>query len=123
MKIGLTANASELVTANNTAATLGSGFLDVYATPAMIALMEKAASLAVADFLPATESTVGISLNVQHSAATPLGQQVTATATLVAIEGKKLVFEVTAKDEQKTIGQGNHERFIINIEKFLNKLK
>ena len=121
MKIGLESTASEVVTANNTAATLGSGFLDVYATPAMVALMEKAASSAVQSAIPATESTVGISLNIKHIAATPLGQTVTAKATLIAIDGKKLTFEVVATDEQKTIGTGTHERFIINVEKFLSK--
>lgn len=123
MKIGLESTASELVTANNTAATLGSGFLDVYATPAMVALMEKAASNAVQAEISATESTVGISLNIKHIAATPLGQTVTAKATLIAIDGKKLTFEVVATDEQKTIGTGTHERFIINVEKFLSKIQ
>lgn len=123
MKIGLESTASEVVTANNTAATLGSGFLDVYATPAMVALMEKAASSAVQAEIAANESTVGISLNIKHIAATPLGQTVTAKATLIAIDGKKLTFEVVAADEHKTIGTGTHERFIINVEKFLRKIQ
>lgn len=123
MKIGLESTASEVVTANNTAATLGSGFLDVYATPAMVALMEKAASSAVQAEIAANESTVGISLNIKHIAATPLGQTVTAKATLIAIDGKKLTFEVVAADEHKTIGTGTHERFIINVEKFLSKIQ
>lgn len=123
MKIGLESTASEVVTVNNTAATLGSGFLNVYATPAMVSLMEKAASNAVQTEIAANESTVGISLNIKHIAATPLGQTVTAKATLIAIDGKKLTFEVVAADEHKTIGTGTHERFIINVEKFLSKIQ
>lgn len=122
MKIGLSSTANELVSVHNTAAALGSGFLDVYATPAMIALMEKAASATVQSYLPTTESTVGISVNINHTAATPLGQMITATATLSAIDGKKLTFDVTACDATKTIGQGVHERFVINVDKFLSKL-
>lgn len=100
---------------------MGSGTLDVFATPAMIALMEKTAWTSVADELDEGCGTVGISLNVAHSAPTPLGMKVTCESELMGIEGRKLTFYVKAYDEKGIIGEGTHERFIIQNEKFQKK--
>lgn len=123
LKTGLTAQVSETVLFTNIASALGSGDLAVYATPAMIALMEKAACQLLSPYLPLENTSVGIQMNVSHSAATLPGQKITATAQLTAIEGRRLTFQVTAQDEHGTIGQGTHERFIVDREKFLAKLQ
>lgn len=109
------------VDSNNSARTMGSGTLEVFATPAMIALMEKTAWKSVADALDEGCGTVGISLDVKHSAATPLGMTVTCESELIEIDGRRLVFQVTAKDEAGVIGEGRHERFIVNNDKFQAK--
>lgn len=114
--------ASTVVSDNNIAKTMKSGALPVFATPAMCALMEEAACAAVQDALEAGEGTVGISLNISHTRASALEDTIVATATLVAVEGRKLTFEVEAKDSKGTIGKGSHERFFINNEKFMSKL-
>ena len=88
----------------------------------MIALMEQAACNAVAACLDEESTSVGTLVNITHDAATGMGKKVTATATLTAVEGRKLVFEITAADEDKQIGKGTHERFIVNKEKFMAKL-
>lgn len=121
LKIGLTAEKSEMVTAQNTAKAYGSGSIDVYATPAMIGLMEGASLASVDTALPDGLSTVGTKVEIKHLAATPLGMKVTAKAELVEIEGKKLTFKIKANDERGPIGEGLHERFIIEIDKFLQK--
>ncbi len=115
------ATVTELVTENNTATTVGSGSLAVYATPAMLALMEKAACEAVAPLLDEGATTVGTLLNVSHLAATPVGMQVSATAELISQEGRKFVFRVTASDECGVIGEGTHERFSVLSQKFTDK--
>lgn len=122
LKPGLTGTAETVVRETNTALAMGSGSLHVFATPGMIALMEQAACNAVAACLDEESTSVGTLVNVTHDAATGMGKAVTATATLVEVEGRKLVFEVTAADEDKQIGKGRHERFIINKEKFMTKL-
>lgn len=115
------ATVKETVTENNTAISVGSGSLKVYATPAMLALMEKAACEAVASILNEGETTVGTLLNVAHTAATPVGMEVSATAELIERDGRKLVFNVTANDESGEIGKGTHERFIVLSERFTEK--
>ncbi len=120
--IGATGEAEVQVHDGNTAKAMGSGTLEVFATPAMIALMEKAATEAVAGNIPEDSSSVGTMLNVKHIAATPKGMKVTARATLVEADGRRLLFNVEAFDEKKKIGEGRHERFIVNIEKFMGKL-
>lgn len=122
LKPGLTGTAETVVRETNTALAMGSGSLHVFATPSMIALMEQAACNAVDPCFNDSESSVGTLVNITHDAATAPGKKVTATATLVEVEGRKLVFEVTAADEDKQIGKGTHERFIINKEKFMSKL-
>ena len=122
LKIGLICEISEEVTLNNTASALGSGGIDVYATPAMIALMEKAAMNAVQSALAEGLSTVGTMVNIKHMAATPVGMTVTAKAELTEIAEKRLLFKVEAFDGKDKIGEGIHERFIINVEKFISRV-
>lgn len=122
LKPSLTGTAETVVRETNTALAMGSGSLHVFATPSMIALMEQAACNAVAACLDEESTSVGTLVNITHNAATGMGQKVTATATLTAVEGRKLVFEITAADEDKQIGKGTHERFIVNKEKFMAKL-
>lgn len=100
---------------------MGAGGVEVFGTPMMIALMENAAWGAVAEHLEAGYVTVGTMVNVRHLAATPLGQKVRATAELIEIDRKRLVFKVEAYDEQQKIGDGQHERFIVNLERFLKR--
>ena len=119
---GLLGTATTTVTTANIAATMKSGSLAVFATPAMCALMEEAACAAVNQHLEAGSGTVGISLNITHDRATAMNDTVTATATLMSVEGRKLVFQVQAEDSKGTIGKGIHERFIINNEKFMAKV-
>lgn len=122
MKTGLTHTSRCRVTEELTARTLGSGDMDVLATPAMIALMENAAMLAVAPELESGSATVGTLMQTSHLKASPLGAEITATAELISAEGRKLTFKVTAADEKGIIGEGTHERFIVNREKFLSRL-
>ena len=112
----------KVVTENNTAQIVGSGTLPVFATPMMVALMENAAMKAAEQLLQEGESTVGSELNIKHLRPTAIGEEVSATATLIAQEGRKLTFTVVATDKNGTIGEGTHIRYIVNIEKFMNKL-
>lgn len=122
LKPGITGTAETVVRETNTALAMGSGSLHVFATPSMIALMEQAACNAVAAYLDEESTSVGTLVNITHDAATGMGKKVTATATLTAVKGRILVFEITAADEDKQIGKGTHERFIVNKEKFMAKL-
>lgn len=122
MNIGLTFTATTLVDCNNTANTLGSGDMDVFATPAMVALMENAAMNAVAPHLAEGQTTVGTEISTSHIKASALGATITATATLTAIDGRKLTFAVTAREGENTIGEGTHTRFVVDRERFLAKL-
>ena len=121
LQVGITGSTEVLVSEANSAKTMGSGSLDVFATPAMIALMEKAASMAVQNYIDEDSSTVGTMINIKHIAATPMGMNVTARAKLVEIDGKRLVFTVEAFDGRDKIGEGQHERFIIKAAKFMSK--
>jgi predicted thioesterase len=119
LETGLTGEMTTTVVHENTAAHVGAGGVEVFATPMMIALMENASWKAVADHLDEGYVTVGTLVHVRHLAATPLGQQVHATAKLIEIDGRRLVFQVEAYDEQKKIGEGQHERFIVNLDRFM----
>jgi predicted thioesterase len=121
LQAGLRSEISETVNRGNTASIWGSGALDVYSTPAMIALMERASVLAVSSFLPEGCSSVGTSLNVRHIASSPIGAEIRAESVLTAVDGRKLSYEVRAWDNKELIGEGLHERFIINNEKFMEK--
>lgn len=122
MKIGKVYNCDVVVDKALTAIEMGSGDMPVYATPAMVALMEKAATLCVADDMEEGNTTVGISINTSHLKASAIGAVITAEAVLTEVDGRKLTFKVSAYDGEALIGEGVHERFIVNREKFLSKL-
>ena len=121
IKNGLTNEVSTSCTEKNTAANMGSGSLKVFATPAMAALMEKAATELAEPLLPDGWTTVGIALSLKHTAATAVGLSVRAVAKVTAVEGRKIFYEVTAYDDKEEIGSGTHERFAVQKEKFLTK--
>lgn len=123
IKLGMIAKLEKTVTEKDTAKEFGSGAALVFATPMMIGLMEGAAMNAVKDYLPEGFSTVGTSVNIKHISATPVGKKVWAEAEIVEIDRKRLVFKVEAFDEDKKIGEGTHERFIIDEAKFMGNLK
>ena len=118
---GMKKNAETLVQNENTAKTMGSGSLPVFATPAMAALMEQAASTLVDQAVDLEWTSVGIQLAIEHIAATPEGMQVRAEAELTAVDGRKLTFSLSAWDEKEQIGKGTHERFLVKKAAFLEK--
>ena len=122
LEIGLKYESVVEVTSANSAKTMGSGDMDVFATPSMVALMENAAMMAVASALPEGTATVGTQINTSHIKASPIGATVTASAELTEVEGRKLTFKITAYDADVVIGEGDHVRYIVNREKFLSKL-
>ena len=122
LKPGLTGISETRVTEGKTALHLGSGGLNVFATPAMLALMEAAAVQAIDHLLSEGHSSVGIALDVKHVAATPLGHKVRAEATVTAIDGLRVYFTVRAWDEAELIGEGSHERFIIDLARFEDRV-
>ena len=122
LKIGMTNRYDKIVTEDDTAKKLASGTIEVFSTPMMVALMECAAKDVVQPFLEEGYSTVGTSLNIKHIAATKVNKKVWAIAELIEIDRKKLTFKIDAFDEDKKIGEGTHERFIIENEKFIAKL-
>ena len=121
LEAGIKGREEVMVTEANSAAAVGSGLLPVFATPAMVALMEQTSWKSVAPYLNEGEGTVGTSLNISHSAATPLGMKVWCESELTEVDRRRLVFHVTCYDEAGVIGEGTHERFIIGNEKFLAK--
>ena len=121
LKAGIIGNDEVIVTEANTAAAMGSGTLPVFATPALVALMEKTAQESVQDSLEEGCGSVGTMICAKHVSATPVGMKVTCQSELVAVEGRKLVFKITASDACGVVGEADHERFIIQNEKFLKK--
>ena len=119
--IGMKGQASTLVEREDTAAEVGSGSLLVYATPCMVALMEGAACEALQPALPEEKTSVGISLNISHVSATPVGMEVRAEAEVIAVEGSTITFKVSAFDESGLIGEGEHKRAVLTAQKFLDK--
>lgn len=122
MELGLTFTSTVRVSEDNVAAAMGSGDLRVFATPAMVALMENAAMHAVAASLPEGATTVGALMNVTHVKPSAVGESVAATAVLTAIEGRKLTFTVEAHDGKGLIGEGTHVRYVVDRERFMGKL-
>jgi fluoroacetyl-CoA thioesterase len=120
---GITLTVSKKVTQKDTAVVFGSGLLDVFSTPAMIALMEQTSMKAVADFLDDGEGTVGTEVHIKHLKATPVGMDVACTSLLKSVDGRRLVFDVQVFDNNGKIGEGTHERYIINNERFMEKIK
>lgn len=121
LETGIKGSVSCTVTENDTAKALGSGGLDVLSTPKLIALMENASLLLVRPYLDEGMDTVGTQLNVKHLAATPVGMTVRAEAELIEIDRRRLVFSVKAWDEVELVGEGTHERFIVDMKKFTDK--
>ena len=120
---GLAGQSEMVVREENTARHLGSGNVDVLATPEMIRLMEKAAVAAVDHLLPEGYRTVGVRMDVRHLAATPVGMRVRVRAELIAVEGRKLTFRVEAFDEAEKIGEGEHRRVVINLKRFQERVE
>ena len=121
LETGIQGKKELMVTKENTAKVMGSGTLDVFATPSMIALMEETAWTSVQSELEEGSGTVGTALNVKHVSATPVGMKVTCETELVKVDGRALTFSVKAYDEAGLIGEGEHERFIVYNEKFQSK--
>ena len=118
VKPGLAGTAEIVVGTRDTAPHVGSGKIGVLATPILVNLMEAAALQAVEKFMPPGHQTVGTHLDVKHFAATPVGLRVIAHAELVKVEGRMLTFRIRAEDEREPIGEGVHERLVINVERF-----
>lgn len=118
MKPGLQGSTEIMVGTRDTAPHVGSGKIKVLATPVLVMLLEEAALNAVEGLLPAGHQTVGTRLDVSHTAATPVGMRVYAHAEVSRVEGRKLVFRVWAEDEVERIGEGMHERIIVNVGRF-----
>jgi predicted thioesterase len=119
--VAKTGTANMTVDENVTARAIGSGSLDVLATPMMIALMERAACAGLSDALEEGQTSVGTQINVSHTAASPIGAKITATATITGVSGRKIEFAVTASDGVKEIGIGTHTRVVVDEAKFMAK--
>jgi len=118
LRPGLTGSAELLVGSEHTAPSIGSGVIPVLGTPVMINLMEAAALAAAEHLLPPGHQSLGIHLDVRHIAATPIGMRVRATAELTEVDGRTLTFRVEARDEKETIGDGTHQRVVVNVARF-----
>ena len=119
---GLFHSETLVVRHEDTAAVYGSGALEVFATPAMIALMEKTCLVGVSDKIGEGNTTVGIAVNIKHLKASPVGATIRCDAKLVEVDRKRLVFEVKCFEGETMIGEGIHERFVVNSEKFMGKI-
>ena len=122
LQTGIRGRIERTVTKDLCAGAIGSGELDVFATPAMIALIEETAWRSVVPYLQPGEGTVGTALNVRHLAATPEGQWVSCETELTLVDRRRLVFAVKVYDAFGVVGEGTHERFVIQYEKFLKKV-
>ncbi len=116
--VGMKASTEIVVGTRDTAHHVGSGKIKVLATPVMVMLLEEAALNAVENYLPPGHQTVGTQLNISHIAATPVGMRVVAHAEVVELAGRKIIFKVWAEDESERIGEGTHERIIVELERF-----
>lgn len=121
LDVGVKGSSTVIVDEGNTALAIGSGTLRVFATPAMIALVESTASRSVAPFLDEGSSTVGTHLDVAHTSATPVGMEVVCETELIEVDRRRLVFSVVVRDAAGEIGGGTHERFIVDNAKFMSK--
>ena len=121
LEVGMKGNAETVVTLDNTAKAFTSGALEVFATPAMISLMEETCWKMIQPELEEGLGSVGTKVDVSHLAPSAIGMTVMCEATLINIDGRKLTFEVVCSDENGMVGMGTHERFIINNEKFMQK--
>lgn len=122
MDIGLKGKQEQVVSNELTAAHVGSGLAPVFATPMMVALMEQTCAESVTPFLQEGESTVGTHIDISHCSATPVGLKVWCESELVEVDRRRLTFAVKAYDEAGLIGEGRHERFVIDNAKFMAKV-
>jgi fluoroacetyl-CoA thioesterase len=120
--VGLTGEVSVTVTPEMTAKHMGSGAVQVFATPELVRLMERAAVRALAEHLAPGQQSVGTLVNIRHLAASPIGATVTARAELTAVEGRRLTFEVSASDGVDLVGEGTHERALIDVARFEDRV-
>jgi len=118
IKAGMKASTEIVVGTRDTAHHVGSGRIKVLATPVMVMLLEEAALKTVEDSLPAGQQSVGTRLDISHIAATPVGMKVVAHAEVTKVEGRKVTFRAWAEDETELIGEGTHERIIVDLERF-----
>lgn len=119
--VGATYSSTITVDETNIASAIGSGLVDVFATPMMIALLELAASECIKPYLEAGQASVGGHVDVSHTAATPTGMKVTATATVTTVDRRKVDFDVVVRDDVEEIGKGKHVRFVVDREKFAER--
>ena len=120
--IGMNRAETRVVESLDTALTMGSGDLEVYATPAMVALMEYTSKELIRSFLSKDETTVGISLQVSHVRATPVGHEVRVSARITELDGRKITLSLEAHDGEHLIGQGVHERVVVDSQRFMSKI-
>ncbi len=121
--VGLKADKKITVATKDTAKVLGSGGLDVYGTPAMIALMENVAMTMISSYLEEGNDSVGMKMNADHMKASPVGAQILCEATISAVEGRKVSYDIVCTDDSgATIGKASHDRFVVDVERFLSKL-
>ncbi len=118
---GIKGIGSVQVTSDNTAAAMGSGALDVFATPALVALIENTAMRSIRSFLEEGQTTVGTLVNVKHIAATPVGMTVRCETELIEVDRRRLVFKAECYDDSGLVGEGVHERFVVDAAKFMSK--
>lgn len=123
LKTGMKGSSGLLVGVEHTAPRIGSGRVPVLATPVMINVIEAAALAAVEHLLPTGHQSLGIHLDVRHFAATPVGMRIGATAELIKVDGRTLVFHVEAHDEKESIGNGSHERVVVNVARFDQRIQ
>ena len=120
--VGIKGTMRKIVEDKDTAMALGSGNIDVFSTPSMIALMELTARMSVQDYLLDTQTTVGTKVNISHLKASPVGSEIVCESELILFEGRRLVFRVEASMDNEPIGEGTHERYIVDIEKFMKSV-
>ena len=123
IETGIKGHKEQIVTPEMSAARVGSGLVDVFATPMLVALVEQTCYESVLSHLDAGQGTVGTLVNVSHLSATPIGKRVWCESELTEVDRRRLVFSVKAYDEAGLIGEGTHERFVIDTAKFMDKLK
>ena len=121
--IGKTAEVTTVVTTENTAQAVGSGSLPVFATPMMVTLMEQAACACLADSMEPGQTSVGISVHIEHTSASVTGAEITASATIAAVSKRSVEFRVSARDHTGEIGSGRHIRVIVDEKRFMEKVK
>jgi fluoroacetyl-CoA thioesterase len=119
--VGIRGSQNEIVSQENTARKYGSGLVDVFATPAMIAFMEMTAMKSIADLLPDGYTTVGTEVNVKHLHATPIGKKLRCESIVKGVSGRKIVFEVSVWEDEMLVGHGLHTRYVVDTIKFMSK--